>query len=96
MVLQWISIQVQLPQRKITSFTFWNLDNIPAREFARIPILETLHSTYGFVIFGICESMLTEDILNEDIFVDVCSPDILRSDKPTDFETLPETIVAEI
>ena len=27
--------------------------------------------------------MLTEDILNEDIFVDDYSPDILRSDKPS-------------
>ena len=71
------------PTKNNLTFAFWNLDSIPAREFARIPILETLHSTYGFDIFGVCESMLTEDILNEDILVGGYSPDILRSDKPS-------------
>ena len=70
------------PTENNPTLSLWNLDSIPAREFTRITILETLHPTYGFDIFGECESMLSEDILNEDIFVDGYS-DIFRSDKPS-------------
>ncbi len=37
------------------SFAVWNLDSIPARDFARIPLIETFQATYDFDIFGVCE-----------------------------------------
>ena len=37
------------PSPKELSFAVWNLDSLPARDFARIPLIETLQSTYGFV-----------------------------------------------
>ena len=49
------------------SFAIWNLDSLPARDFARIPLIETLQTTYDFDMFGVCESMLTGSISNEDI-----------------------------
>ena len=64
------------------SFAVWNLDSLPARDFARIPLIETLQATYDFDIFGMCESMLTADNLNEDIFINGFSPDPIRADKP--------------
>ena len=46
------------PQEKELSFAVWNLDSLPARDFARIPLIETLQSTYDFDILDMCESML--------------------------------------
>ena len=48
------------PKLKNLSFAVWNLDSLPARDFARIPVIESFQSTYDFDLFGICESMLTE------------------------------------
>ena len=48
--------------KKNLSFAVWNLDSIPARDFARIPLIETLQATYNFDIFGVCESFLDKDI----------------------------------
>ena len=72
------------PSEKIRnlSFAVWNLDSIPAREFARIPLIETFQATYNFDIFGVCESLLNKDILNDDIFINGFSPDPFRADKP--------------
>ena len=64
------------------SFGVWNLDSIPARDYARIPLIETLQATYNFDIFGICESSLTGNISNDDIFISGFSPQPFRSDKP--------------
>ena len=64
------------------SFAVWNLDSIPARNYARIPLIETFQSIYNFDIFGICESLLNNDIPNEDIFVNGFSPEPFRADKP--------------
>ena len=64
------------------SFAVWNLDSIPARNYARIPLIETFQSTYNFDIFGVCESLLNNDIPNEDIFVNGFSPEPFRADKP--------------
>ena len=57
-------------QTKISnlSFAVLNLDSLHAREYARIPLIESFQATY-YYIFGICESFLTEDIPNEDIFI---------------------------
>ena len=59
---------------KNLSFAVWNLDSLPARDFARIPLIESLQTTYDFDLFGVCESMLTENISNEDIFSLMVSP----------------------
>ena len=64
------------------SFAVWNLDSIPAREYARIPLIETLQATYSFDLFGVCESSLRPDIPNEDICIGGFSPEPFRSDKP--------------
>ena len=50
------------------SFGVWNLDSIPARDYARIPFIETLQATCNFDIFGICGSSLTGNISNDNIF----------------------------
>ena len=64
------------------SFAVWILDSIPARDFARIPLIETLQATYDFDIFGVCESFLNNDVSNEDILIRGFSPDPFRADKP--------------
>ena len=64
------------------SFGVWNLDSIPARDYARIPLVETLRAIYNFDLFGICESLLTGNISNDDIFITGFSPQPFRSDKP--------------
>ena len=61
------------------SFAVWNLDSIPARNYARIPLIETFQSTYNVDIFGVCESLLNNDIPNEDIFVNGFSPEPFRA-----------------
>ena len=42
------------------SFAVWNLDSLPARDFARIPLIESLQTTHDFDMFGVWESILTE------------------------------------
>ena len=69
------------PASKNLSFAVWNLDSLPARDFARIPLIESLQAEYKFDIFGICESALTADITNNDILIDGFSPDPIRDDK---------------
>ena len=63
------------------SFAFWKLDSLPARDSARIPIIESLQNSHNFDIFGVCESKLNTSISNDDIFIDGFSPDPFRSDK---------------
>ena len=85
-VLLFISGTVKLnpgpvsPQKKL-SFAVWNLDSLPARDFARIPLIESLQNINDFDMFGVCESMLTSNILNEDIYINGFSPEPFRSDK---------------
>ena len=64
------------------SFAVWNLDSLPARDYARIPLIESFQASYDFDIFGVCESSLTNEIKNENIFIDGFSADIFRADKP--------------
>ena len=96
--------------KKKISFAIWNLDSLPARDFARIPLIESLHATYDF-------DMLTKNISNQDILINVFSLDPFRSDKDSDsrnggvclyfkeslpikercdLEILPETFVTDI
>ena len=87
----------------------WNLDSIPARDYARIPLLETFQSTYNFDIFGVCESLLSDGIPNEDILINADKPGNSRNGgvclyfkenlpikDRRDIELIPETIVAEV
>ena len=69
-------------KKSYLSFAVWNLDSIPARDFARIPLIETFQATYDFDIFGVCESLLNKNIHNDDIFISGFSPDPFRVDKP--------------
>ena len=52
---------------KDQSFAVWKLDNLPAWDFAWIPLIESFQTTYDVDIFVVCESMLSENISNEDI-----------------------------
>ena len=51
---------------KNLSFAVWNLESLPARDFARTPLIQ---STYDVDIFGVCESMLIENTSHEDILI---------------------------
>ena len=37
-------------------FAVWNLDSLPARDYARVPLIEAFQTSYNFDIFGVCES----------------------------------------
>ena len=63
------------------SFALWNLDIIPVRDYARIPAIESFQAVYNLDIFGVCESSLTKDVPNENIFINGFSPEPYRSDK---------------
>ena len=52
---------------------------LPSQKSLNIPV--TLQATYDFDMFGVCESMLTGNISNEDILINGFSPDPFRSDK---------------
>ena len=64
------------------SFAVWNLDSLPARDYARIPLIESFQSIFDFDIFGVCESFLNNTTPNEDIFIQGFSADPFRADKP--------------
>ena len=53
------------PATKKTNLLFavWNLDSIPARDYATIPLVESSQGTYQFHIFWVCESLLNKNIL---------------------------------
>ena len=70
--------------KKNLSFAVWNLDSLPAREYARIPLIEAFQAEHKLDFFGICESSLSSDISNEDIFIEGFSPDPIRADKADD------------
>ena len=70
--------------KKNLSFAVWNLDSIPARDYARIPLIESFQATYDFDFFGVCESSLTGNIPNENILIEGFSHDPIRADKPED------------
>ena len=57
------------------------MDSLPARDYARIPLIESFHATYDFDLFGVCESFLSNSISNSDIQINGFSPDPLRADK---------------
>ena len=63
-------------------FAFWNLDSLPARDYARIPLIESFQASHNVDVFGVCESMLSDNVSNGDIFVNGFSPDPFRADKP--------------
>ena len=63
------------------SFAVWNLDIFPARDFDTIPLIESLQNTYDFDMLGVCESMLTGSISNEELFINGFCPSPFRSDK---------------
>ena len=64
-----------LSKKPKLSFAVWNLDIIPARDFARIPIIETFQASYDFDLFGVCESLLNKDIAKDDILINGFSPE---------------------
>ena len=72
---------VKLTKTKL-SFAVWNLDGIPARDYARIPLIESFQATYDFDIFGGCESLLNKDIHNDDVNISDFSAELFRADKP--------------
>ena len=71
-----------LTKKSMMSFAVWNLDSLPARNYARIPLIESFQASYDFDIFGICESSLNNDIKNENIFIEGFCADPFSADKP--------------
>ena len=91
------------------SFAVWDLDSIPARDYERIPLIESFQSTYNFDIFGQCESILSDVIPNEDILINFPKPENSRNGVVCIYfkgnlsikyrrklETIPGTIVAKV
>ena len=72
---------VSSSSKKKLSFTVWNLDSLPARDYAIIPLLESFQAEYKFDLLGVCESALTASIPNNSILIDGFSPGPLRADK---------------
>ena len=56
-------------------------DSLPARGFSRIPV-ERLQTIHNFDLLAICESSLSTQIPNDQIFIHGFSPDPFRADKP--------------
>ena len=71
-----------LPKKTKLSFAVCNLDSIPARDFARILLTETFRATYDFDLFGVCESLLHQDIDKDNILINGFSAEPLQADKP--------------
>ena len=69
-------------EKNSLSFAMWNLDSIPARDYCRLPLIESFQAVYDFDIFGACETSLTDLIPNENIFIHGFSPEPFRSNKP--------------
>ena len=67
--------------KKNLSFAVWNLDSLPARDYARIPLIESFQAEYKFDMFGVVESALTANVSKDSILVEGFSPDPLRADK---------------
>ena len=64
------------------SFAMWNLDSLPARDYSRISVIESLQAVHDFDLFAICESSLHEQISNENLLIHGFAPEPLRADKP--------------
>ena len=69
-------------QKNSLLFAMWNLDSIPARNYCRIPLIESFKAVYDFDIFGACESSLIDLIPNEEIFFHGFSLEPFRSNNP--------------
>ena len=70
------------PNSKNTlSFALWNLDSLPARDYSRIPVIDSLQAVHNFDLFAICESSLNELISNDNLLIHGFSPKPLRADK---------------
>ena len=70
----WRLIRGSIFQKNSLPFAVWNLDSLPARDFSRIPLIETFETTYDF---GVCESTLK--IFEMQIFfINSFSPDHFR------------------
>ena len=59
----------------------WNLDSLPARDYSRIPIVESVHAVHNFDIFAVCESSLNELIPDESVSIHCFTPAPFRADK---------------
>ena len=59
----------------------WNLDSLPARDYSRIPVIESLKAVHDFDLFAICESSLNKSISNDNLNINGFSPEPLRADK---------------
>ena len=62
------------------NFAFWNLDSLLARDGHKISVIEGLNSNYKFDIFGVVESYLNKDILDEKIQIKGFAPAPFRAD----------------
>ena len=68
------------PPTRLLSFATWNIDSIVAREGAKKSLVESLQSVYDFHLFGICETYLSDKIIDEELLLDAFPEPPLRSD----------------
>ena len=68
-------------------FFHWNLNSICARDSIKIPLIEAYDAIHKFDVIAISESMLDSNIKNEAISIKGFSPEIFRSDHPSNSKT---------
>ena len=65
------------------NYAFWNVDSLLARDGHKISVIQVgLNSNYNFDVFGIVESYLNKDILDDQIKIKGFSPAPFRADSP--------------
>ena len=68
------------PPPRLLSFATWNVDSLLARDGIKKSYLECIRNVHSFDVFGICESYLTRDTLDDDLKIDGFADTPLRSD----------------
>ena len=66
-------------QNKI-KFATWNVDSLLSRDKCKINYINALDSVYNFDIFCVCESFLTPEIEDEQLFIPGFYPKPFRAD----------------
>ena len=56
----------------------WNLDSLRARDYARIPLIDSFQAEYKLDMFGVVESALTANVSKDSILVEDFCPVPLR------------------
>ena len=69
--------------KEALSFFHWNLNSICARTGSKIPLIEAYDAIHKFDVIAISESMLDSTVENEAIHIKGFSPEVFRTDHPS-------------